>query len=269
MTTPPRPRKCHRQPTPEARRAVGPSAGEAEEKLKMANPKFEASMNLSKGKWTLVGHRHEHEVYACLNSQGATCWYINHAGRSEAELNNGCAVPPLLAFPSDEPPLGFRPLAWSPVPDEPESEPCLCNSDRGPRSCPEHGVRCCNPDCDKLCDRVDSMSSLDANGKTLHWCSEACWRERHSAKQPKCDCGSIARTHSGDCAMMMAAPAEQPKVDPYEAHRRRWDESGSAAVLMRGFDGLTDATARLLRGLEGEKVRERVRAFPHPARNPR
>lgn len=63
------------------------------------------------------------------------------------------------------------------------------------------------------------------------------------------------------------APAEQPKVDPYEEHRRRWDESGSAAVLMRGFDGLTDATARLLRGLEGEKVRGRVRAFPKQGRN--
>lgn len=64
------------------------------------------------------------------------------------------------------------------------------------------------------------------------------------------------------------APAEQPKVDPYEAHRlRNSDYAAERVMTMRGRD--LGATARLHAGLESEKVRERVKAFPHPARNPR
>lgn len=68
------------------------------------------------------------------------------------------------------------------------------------------------------------------------------------------------------------APAEQPKVDPYEAHRVKYDEGDHADYYFRSQrneDSFSDATARLHAGLESEKVREKVKAFPHPARNPR
>ena len=136
------------------------------------------------------------------------------------------------------------PMAWfEPVTDE--AETCLCNSDRGPRSCPEHGVRCHNPDCDKLCDGIAAFNSLKEDGKVVHWCSEVCWRESHFA--------------------------EQPKVDPYEAHRLKLEADGLHECDMRVMTTAKQpgATARLHSALEGEKVRERVKAFPHPARNPR
>lgn len=61
------------------------------------------------------------------------------------------------------------------------------------------------------------------------------------------------------------APAELPKVDKYEEHRLR--EGAMMAAEMEAADHDSGATARLLRGLEGEKVRERVMAFPKQGRN--
>lgn len=66
------------------------------------------------------------------------------------------------------------------------------------------------------------------------------------------------------------AHAEQPKVDPYEAHRLKLDDE--LDVTEDNVGRMTEwkhpgATARLLRGLESEKVRERVKTFPKQGRN--
>ncbi len=63
------------------------------------------------------------------------------------------------------------------------------------------------------------------------------------------------------------APAEQPKVDRYEAHRLATFQEERIAEKTAKHDSAIGATARLLRGLEGEKVRERVRPFPAAGRN--
>lgn len=59
-----------------------------------------------------------------------------------------------------------------------------------------------------------------------------------------------------------------PKVDKYAEHRMKYDEVGDFYMrAQRDHDAHSGATARLHAGLEGEKVRERVKAFPKQGRN--
>lgn len=73
----------------------------------------------------------------------------------------------------------------------------------------------------------------------------------------------------GNPGWVALEPAEQPKVDPYEAHRLKLEASGVPECDVRVLTSAEQpgATARLHAGLEGEKVRERVRAFPKAGRN--
>jgi hypothetical protein len=68
------------------------------------------------------------------------------------------------------------------------AEICLCgpqyNNGTNP-SCPEHGTRCRNVDCDKLCDTVEAYS-VPINGVVQHFCRPYC--------------ASIARLHAGPTA---------------------------------------------------------------------
>jgi hypothetical protein len=93
-----------------------------------------------------------------------------------------------------------------------DREVCLCRTDRGPRRCPEHGVRCKVADCDKLCDGIDAWSHrAKAGDPVIHFCSKSCldrWQAKPVAEQPNADPYLLARK-----TLALKLDSENPELD--------------------------------------------------------
>lgn len=241
------------------------------------------------------------DVVECVDSWGA-----------EGALESGRRY--TIASVSDEgvacaeeidPYPGWRPDRFrlvSRVPASAESE-CICsplyNKGVNP-SCPDHGLRCANVDCNRLCDKITSWSVVvDVSGLTKTFCGPACVPE---GSRPSLECGCVEGTAHGCeprrcsrctvvedgnhvvldpsglcghcvCDLSNAKRAAKP-VDKYAAHRRslsvRLDSEDPEAEVAQRTDGLQQgARATLLRNLAAEKPREGAKPFPRVGRNPR